>query len=275
MVADETSSSIHLRRVSRDPAASGQETFPFSVPIVRELDYLELTTPVSILVGENGSGKSTLLEAIACASRLPAVGSRDLADDPSLVAVRRLACQLRLTWSGKGRRGFFLRAEDFFGYARRLALLEAEAQAEIEAVDERYEGHSQLAKQLAKGTHRKTLGELRSLYGEGLDAQSHGESFLKLFQSRLVPNGLFLLDEPEAPLSPLRQLALVGLMRDAVAEGGQFLIATHSPIVMAYPGATLLDCDQAPLVEVAYDELESVNLLKSFLADPERFLRRL
>ena len=230
---------------------------------------------MTFLVGENGCGKSTLLEALALAAQRVAVGSADLASDTSLTAVRDLAASLRLTWNRKTARGFFLRAEDFFGYAKRVAGLAAEAREELVRVDEEYKDRSDYARGLAGGPHAKTLAEIRALYGEGLDAQSHGESFLKLFRSRLVPDGVYFLDEPEAPLSPLRQLAFLALLRDAVGEGSQFVIATHSPILLALPEAEIWSCDEAPPAKVAWRDLEHVTLTRAFLNNPENYLRRL
>jgi len=262
---------MHL---STPPSASG---FPGEVPIIRELRSIEFSTEVTFLVGENGCGKSTLMESIACALDLVAVGSQSLDSDPTLAAVRELSRNFRQVWSiQRVRRGFFLRAEDFFGYAKRIAELAAEARSEIEAIDRDWEGRSDYAKSLAKGAHRKGLSAIEDRYGAGLDAQSHGESFLKLFQTRLVPDGIYLLDEPEAPLSPLRQLALLSLIKTSVEQDRcQFIIATHSPILMAYPGARILSCDSAPMEEVPWDELEHVQLTRDFLANPERYLRRL
>ena len=266
--------SLRSARLERD-AESALDDFPFSVPIIASLGELEFAAPVTFLVGENGCGKSTLLEALALAAERVAVGSSDLMADDSLSAVRQLARSLRLTWSRKTSRGFFLRAEDFFGYAKRVADLAAEAKRELVRVDEEYQERSEYARGLARGPHAKTLAEIRALYGDGLDAQSHGESFLKLFESRLAPRGVYFLDEPEVPLSPLRQLAFLGLLRDAVAQGSQFVIATHSPILMALPDAEIWNCDDAPPSRVAWEDLEHVVLTRSFLNDPENYLRRL
>ena len=112
-------------------------------------------------------------------------------------------------------------------------------------------------------------------YGEDLDANSHGQAFFQLFRSRFVPAGLYLLDEPETPLSPLSQLALLSMLKDMVAQDAQFIIATHSPILLALPGARILDFDAQPIRWTAYEDLEHVRLTREFLADPERFLRRL
>jgi predicted ATPase len=108
-----------------------------------------------------------------------------------------------------------------------------------------------------------------------LDANSHGQSFLRLFQSRFVPDGLYLLDEPEAPLSPQSQLGLMAMMQDMLADGAQFIIATHSPILLAFPGATIYSFDRVPVAAVPYDELDHVVLTREFLNAPERYLRAL
>jgi predicted ATPase len=119
------------------------------------------------------------------------------------------------------------------------------------------------------------LADIERRYGIDLDANSHGQSFLRVFESRFVPGGLYLLDEPEAPLSPQSQLALMMMMMRMVAEDAQFVIATHSPILLAYPGARIYSCDQLPIAEVQYGDLEHVTLTRDFLNDPERFLRHL
>jgi predicted ATPase len=261
-----------LRSVRR--RVGGDESrFPFSVPAVRALEGLELSSAVTFFVGENGSGKSTVLEAIAAAARLPAVGSDDVQSDDTLAAQRELADALQLVWSRRTKRGFFLRAEDFFGFTKRLAVMRAELLARLAQIDEEYADASAYAKGLASGPVRASLGALEARYGVDLDANSHGQSFLQLFRSRFVPGGLYLLDEPEAPLSPQSQLGLMAMIADMVAEDAQFIIATHSPLLLAYPGARIVSFDEVPVRQVAYDELESVRLVREFLLAPERYLR--
>ena len=263
-----------LREVRR--RETGDDTrFPFSVPVIRTLTGLRFDSPVTFFVGENGSGKSTLLEAIAAAARLPAIGSADLDADATLDAQRELAGALRLLWSRKTSRGFFLRAEDFFGFTRRLSILRAELLARIAELEGEYVDRSSYAIGLAMGPARTSLAEMERRYGVDLDANSHGQSFLRLFRSRFVPDGLYLLDEPEAPLSPQSQLGLMAMIQDMLADGAQFIIATHSPILLAFPGATIYSFDQAPAATVAYDELDHVVLTREFLAAPERYLRAL
>lgn len=268
----------HLTNITLKSIPDDQsERFPFSVPTIRWLAErtLMFESPVTFLIGENGSGKSTLLEAIAVAARTISVGSENLERDATLSHVQRLANQLKLVWRRRTHRGFFLRAEDFFGYAKRMQTIRQEAEAELQAIDDDPK-LSTLARNLARMPHARTLAEIKQRYGAGLDTFSHGESFFTLFQSRFVPDGLYLLDEPEAPLSPMRQLAFLAMLKHHVAQdNAQFIIATHSPILMAYPNATIYRCDNGMIQTVTYDEIEHVRLTRDFLADPAQFLRYL
>jgi predicted ATPase len=269
----------HLARITRkEPrvaSAFPQDGFPFAVPAVRALESLDLDTPVTFLVGENGSGKSTLLEAIAAAAELRSLGSAELSTDDSLAAQRALADTLRLAWTRRTRVGFFLRAEDFFGYLKRLARNDARIMREEEEVGLRPALPS-VAGAVNGQRGAEHVDEIASAaYIARRDARSHGESFFDLFQANLFSGGLYLLDEPEAPLSPQRQLAFLALMHSAVGDGGQFVIATHSPILLAYPGARIYSFDEAPVREVAFEELDHVTITRDFLNDPERYLRHL
>lgn len=267
---------LPLRSVQRKhPQGISNNGYPFTLPVVQAWEPLEFSSPVTFFVGENGSGKSTILEAIALAASAITVGSQEIWVDGTLDSVRSLSASFKLIWSKRTRRGFFLRAEDFFGYVKAQAQTRQEMEREIKQVDEEYKGRSRLAQDLAKMPYANQLHAMKDKYGQDLNMYSHGESFLTLFQARFVPGGLYLLDEPEAPLSPIRQLSLLSMMKEMVAEGAQFIIATHSPILMAYPEATILSFDQAPLQQVAYNDLEHVNLTRDFLNNPENYLRRL
>jgi predicted ATPase len=267
---------MHLTSISLGKIPPADATrFPFSVPAVANLGTLELTTAVTLLVGENGSGKSTLLEGLAAATGLPTVGADSADRDPTLAQQRKLGKALRLAWKHRTHRGFFLRAEDFFGFAKQVARLRAEMVERIAELEEEYKDRSAYAKGLAQGPLRASIAELERSYGIDLDASSHGQSFLRLFQSRFVPNGLYILDEPEAALSPQSQLALLALIADGVAQSSQFIIATHAPIVLAYPGATIFSFDRTPPVSVPFADLDHVSLTRSFLNDPHSYLRHL
>jgi predicted ATPase len=266
----------HLRSISKQPPASERaERFPFTVPVVRELDKLSLDAAVTFLVGENGSGKSTLLEALAAATGLPAIGTLNVADDATLEAQRALGSCLKLVWRRRTRRGFFLRAEDFFGFTKTIARMRADFLARLDEIDVAYQNRSAYAKGFARMPFVNSLADMERRYGIDLDANSHGQSFLRLFSSRFVPGGLYLLDEPEAPLSPQSQLALIAMINEMVAQDAQFVIATHSPILLALPGALIYSCDRVPMRPMQFDELEHVVLTRDFLNDPERFLRHL
>jgi predicted ATPase len=268
---------LHLREIALKPIpAELDHTFPFSVPALQSLNSIELKAPVTFFVGENGSGKSTLLEGLACAVDIPAVGGEPLCSDSTLDAVRPLADYLKLSWTARNRNGFFLRAEDFFGFAKRIQRLEAGLKVDEARIKEEYaeSGRTDYARSLQLGPIYKELSALKRRYGEGLDSQSHGESFLTLFQNRFVPNGIYLLDEPEAPLSPIRQLGFLSLLKEMVeTQNAQFIIATHSPILMAYPRAQILSFDEGQVQAVDWDSLEHVTLTRDFLNNPETFLR--
>jgi predicted ATPase len=265
---------IHLQSVRLRPLPQ-VTNFPFSLAVLKTCKELIFDKPVSLLVGENGTGKSTLLEALACAADMVVVGSESTRTDKSLAHARELGKYFTLSWKKRTRRGFFLRAEDFFGYARRLNQMRAEMESDLHEIDAEYKGRSDYARGLARMSTAHELGDLHERYGEGLEARSHGEAFLALFQSRFVPGGLYLLDEPEAPLSPLRQLALIAAIREMVAQDGQFIIATHSPILMAYPDASILHFSDGEIQQAKYEDLEHVRLMRDFLQDPEVFLRKL
>jgi predicted ATPase len=192
-------------------------------------------------------------------------------------AQRRLGKALRLSWAKKATRGFFLRAEDFFGFTRRLARERAELLTQMRETAEQYraQDRSRYAEGLAQGPMRASLAAMEQRYGVDLDANSHGQSFLKLFQSRFVPGGLYLLDEPEAPLSPQSQLALLAMIGDMVTQDAQFIIATHSPMLLAFPDAQIYSFDATPVQVVSYEALDHVRITRDFLNAPDRYLRQI
>ena len=269
---------IHLRsvRLASPSDESRVSTYPFSVPAVASLANtpLEFTSPVTFLAGENGSGKSAILEGIACAANAIAIAGDDLQRDASLGPARRLARHLRLVWRSRSQRGYFLRAEDFFGFARRITQLRNALEEDLEAF-EAEPGPDSLGRRMARGAYQREIGELRRTDAV-MNEISHGESFLALFQRRFVPRGLYILDEPETPLSPMRQLAMLSLMQEMTTAGeSQFIIASHSPILMALPGATIYQLSGGAPQRIPWADLEHVSLTRDFLNDPDLFLRHL
>ncbi len=269
----------HLRSIGfRDIEPDTRNGFPFTVPAFQTLldGSLEFPTPVTLFVGENGSGKSTLLESLAYATEMPTAGTTEVADDPSLKHARELGEYLRLRWSkGRTHRGLYLRAEDFFGFAKRMDSTRAELQSDLDAIDQNPD-LSEQSRAFARMAFASQLGELQRRYGEGIDTKSHGEQFLSLFGNWMTPNGLHLIDEPEAPLSPSRILTLISMIRDLSRnENAQFIIATHSPLLMAIPDATIYEFGAGGIKQVSYNNLEHVRITRDFLNDPESFLRYL
>lgn len=244
-------SNLFLHRVAlRRDSVESFEKYPFSLPVVRKLNTLEFTQPVTFIVGENGSGKSTLLEAFAIAWGFnPEGGGRNF-NFQTRRAHSELAKHLRIVRGVKrARDGFFLRAESFFNVA-----------SEIERLDEEPGGGPSITE--AYG-------------GVSLHRQSHGESFTALLRDRFRGNGFYILDEPEAALSPSRQLRALQRIHDLVHLHSQFIIATHSPIMMSYPGAAILALDDGILQPVAYEETEHFNVTRQFLNNHEAMLREL
>jgi predicted ATPase len=190
------------------------------------------------------------------------------------VAARVFARAFRFRRPRHPRVTLFLRAEDVFGFTLRVSSqMAALRDVEDELRTTLREGS--WGQRLAVGAAAKERAALARRYGPDPDARSHGETFLHLLQQRLQPRGLYFLDEPETPLSPTRVLALLAVLRDRVAEDCQFVIATHSPILMALPQAELLLLEGGTIAPIAYEDVEHVRITRAFLDDPESFLRRL
>lgn len=267
---------MHLLSLTPRPfLESDKGEFPFTVPVIRSLTEIKFTAPVTFFVGENGSGKSTVMEALACTVESITVGSESVKTDKTLAPVRKLAKYFKLAWTKRTRKGFFMRAEDFFGYARSMRETREELEEEYNNIERDYKGRSKYAADLARSAYAGQLAAMKHRYGDDLDNFSHGEAFLTLFRARFVPGGLYLLDEPEAALSPTRQLSFLSALKQMIGQDSQFIIATHSPIILAFPEAQILQFQDGIIREVQYNELEHVNLTRDFLSNPEAFLRYL
>ncbi len=221
------------------------DAYPFCIPAIqtmREIEFAEIT----FFVGENGSGKSSLLEAIAVAAGFNAEGGTKNFQFETARATSALGEFLRLTRGAlREKTGFFLRAESYFNLA-----------TEIEELDKQHLGNP----------------VIDSYGGVPLHNLSHGESFIALVQHRFGPRGLYLMDEPEAALSYIKQLTLLQHVRALCAQGSQFIVATHSPILLAYPGARIYRFDDNGVTRVEYTELEHYSFYRDFMASPQRFL---
>jgi len=266
---------VHLKSVDVREWPREEDGFPFTLGIVKSLKTMGFDSAVTLFVGENGSGKSTVLEALACAIGCVTIGSESVKTDPSLASVRRLSRYLHLSWLKRTHKGFFLRAEDFFGYAKNVRQTREQLEKEMAELEREARKRSEFAANQTRTPYANELSGIQSRYGDGLDNRSHGESYMALFQARFVPGGLYLLDEPEAALSPTRQLSFIAALKQMVERDSQFVIATHSPIILAFPGAKIVSFDGGTIHPVRYDQLEHVNLTRDFLQNPEAFLRHL
>lgn len=226
--------------------------YPFSLNIIKNLKDIKFTTQVTFFVGENGTGKSTILEAIANKIGFGAEGgSKNIhfktSDPKTYTGAQLLAQHLTLSWRQKPTNGYFFRAESFFNVANHIDMLA-----------------------------KSDIGIYNSYGGKSLHEQSHGESFLSFFATRLGKDGFFIFDEPEAALSPQRQLSLLIIIHEMCKnKNTQFIIATHSPILLAYPNATIYSCDNDILTNIAYTDTEHYKITKQFLDNPERYLQHL
>jgi predicted ATPase len=237
------------------PWIRDEREFPFQLPAIKRLNTLEFHPQVTFFVGENGSGKSTLLEAVAIKLGLnPEGGSRNI-NFATRETHSQLHYVLRLALTpGTLPDAYFLRAESFYNVA-----------TEIDKLDE----------DDPESTYRRPRKIIDQYGGQSLHMQSHGESFFALFQHRFNNEGIYLLDEPEAALSPARQLAFLALIHEYVQGGAQFVIATHSPILMAYPQARILHFGPEGIRAQAYKETEHYRVTRGFLESPERSFREL
>jgi predicted ATPase len=228
-------------------SARGAGDYTDGLAALREVERIELDPRVTFLVGENGSGKSTLVEALAVALGMNAEGGGRAYQFhfTTRKTHSRLHRRVELEWASlPPRNSFFLRAESVFNLATAIE-------------------------------NTGSVGEMQKVYERPIHEQSHGESFLDIALNRLAPNGLYLFDEPEAALSLRGQLALMQRMHDLLEQDCQFVVATHSPVLVGFPDATILLLDESGVRTIEYDAAPQVELTRAFLDAPERFLRHL
>lgn len=204
---------IYINRIRNAKPINERNTYPYNIQSLSNLDDLELRKSVTFITGENGSGKSTLIEAIAINAGFNVEGGGRNFNFSTLESHSSLFDYLKLRWSARNKDGFFLRAESYYNFASNMDIMDADPQGG---------------------------GLIREFYGgKSLHEQSHGESFMALLVHRLYGNGLYIFDEPESALSLNSQFKVLVKMKELVNKNSQFIIATHSPILMAYPDADI------------------------------------
>lgn len=253
-------------------APDRENPFPYNVPSIKNCKEIQFASPITFLIGDNGTGKSTLLETIGQKLNLPLIGG-GIGRHKGFEAARKLAPAISIDWEFEFGTGFFFRAEDFSAFvdsAERNALSQelfySQFRGELkDSIIEQMKRSSNLA---AKNMSKK--------YGQDMQAFSHGEAYLHIMHQRIQDRGIFLLDEPEAALSPSRQLSLIYFILNHIKSfRAQFVIATHSPILMATPGASIYQITENSMELVDLHETEHYSITKSFLDNPEVFLRHL
>lgn len=238
---------IYISKIRNLKPKRERKAYLYNIKALRNLTELEFTNPITFIVGENGMGKSTLVEAIAIQAGFnPEGGSRNF-NFETMNSHSALFEDLKITrtaWRNKD--GYFLRAESFYNVASEVSRL-----------------------------YGDSGGYLERAYGHSLHHCSHGESFMALLHNRFWGDGLYILDEPESALSLSRQMNMMVRFKELLSQKSQFIIATHSPILLAYPGAEIWQLDEKGIQKVAYEDTDQFRLTKFFLNNPERILKEL
>ncbi len=246
--------------------------YPFSLDVLNN-KVLTLSKPITILIGSNGSGKSTILETIAASISSINISNQSIMDDDLFKEIRDYSKKVKLKFTTQTKRGFFFRASDFITYQHGIRAMKLQLHKELERVEEEYLDKSLFAQNQAKAPFVKSLAELEQ-QGRELTTLSHGESFLEFFRSRFTAPGIYIIDEPETPLSYQNQYALLLLIKEMVKKGSQFIIATHSPIIQAVDDSEIIDLDNN-LKNVDFFSIDSVSFIKDFLNNKDRYIHYL
>lgn len=240
---------IYINRITNLKPKNERTSYPYSIPIIEKLDVLKFRKNVTFIIGENGTGKSTLMEAIAINAGFNAEGGGRNFNFHTKKSHSDLFSDLQLSRLARYKDGYFLRAESFYNVASTIDELDDEPSFGAPIKD--------------------------SYGGKSLHEQSHGESFLSLLKNRFFGDGLYILDEPEAALSVGSQFSLLVLIKKLVETNSQFIIATHSPILMAYPDAEIYTVTESGLQLINYEDTEQYKLTKYFINNHQKMLEHL
>lgn len=246
--------------------------YPYDVPAVKYAKHIDVSNQVTFIIGENGSGKSTLLETIACRLQLPHMDGYGYAKK-SFDAAKALLPFLELEWTIENPIGFFFRAEDFGDY------LNSVNRQDIKLHNDMMELQGKVPQHILddmKDNANHQLHTMRKNYGQELNTFSHGEAYMHIMGEKVNRKGIYLLDEPEASLSPAKQLAFIYFLQNHLKHNlSQFIIATHSPMLMAFPGAKIYEITDTEMKATPLENTEHYSITKSFLDNPEVYLRHL
>jgi predicted ATPase len=246
--------------------------FPYNIAAIRFAKDIVINKGVTIFIGDNGCGKSTLLESLALKLKLPLIGGF-VTDSSGFEAARILQPYLKIDMKRETSKGFFFRAEDFSDFINSVDNDKRRIFEDLR--DLRGVVDDSIVNQMSDSMNY-SLREMRKNYGEKMQAFSHGEAYLKILQTRIGDKGIYLLDEPEAALSPIKQISLLFLIVEILKKGNtQFIISTHSPILMGIPGATIYQVTEDNMEVTEYKETDHYRITKTFLNNPDYYLREL
>lgn len=246
--------------------------FPFNVAAIRHAKNIDLSNKLNFFIGDNGTGKSTLLESIAFRLQLPHIDGSEYSNR-SFQAAIKLAPFLEMNFKIDRPIGFFFRAEDFGDYLNSIDRRDAVLHAQLKELEGEVPDH--ILTQMKENANYQ-IHHMRKNFGQELGSYSHGEAYMKIIQEKIQKRGIYILDEPEAALSPSKQLSLIYHINEHLNNNNsQFFIATHSPILMSIPGANLYEITEEEMVITPLEETEHYRITKSFLNDPAMYLRHL
>tara|TARA_R110001592_G_scaffold49617_7_gene154561 strand:+ start:530 stop:1318 length:789 start_codon:yes stop_codon:yes gene_type:complete len=255
-------SSLHINTVKEHP-------YPYDVPAIKYAKHIDLSNSITFIIGENGSGKSTLLESLACRLQLPHMDGKGYGKK-CFDAAKRLLPYLELEWHIERSVGFFFRAEDFGDYLNSIHRTDVDLHNQMNLGDEVPDHIIQQMKDCAN----YQLHQVRKDYGQELDSFSHGEAYMHIMNQMINQRGIYVLDEPEASLSPAKQLAFIYFIQNHLQHfNSQFIIATHSPMLMAYPEAAIYEVTDNAMKKTPLEETDHYSITKMFLNNPKSFLQ--
>lgn len=256
-------SKIHINAKRTHP-------FPFDVPAVKFAKNIDVSNPITFFIGENGSGKSTLLETLACRLHLPHMDGYGY-DKKCFDSAKTILPFLELEWEIERSTGFFFRAEDFGDFLNSVHRSDATIHQQLSDLE--HDIPEYILQQM-KDSANQQLHRVRKNFGQELNSFSHGEAYLHIINRMVNQRGIYLLDEPEASLSPIKQLAFLHFLQKHLQNfNSQFIIATHSPILMAYPNATIYEITDNKMQKTPLEQTDHYSVTKSFLNNPSAFLK--